>query len=287
MVTDIYNLILSTSTFQKVSNDGLLASLYVNRNDDSLKKVWSFYNSLAYVIEGEKHWHTENGWHQAKSGHILFCQKGGQIAFNCREGITKVLLIFFPDDFVRSVCLEYPQIYLRENNPLPTTLFKVYPLREDPLLGQLMESFYSYFFEHQLSSAELLHLKFKELIVQIMSGSRNQELCRYLKRITDGKVNQLTEVMENNYLFNMSLEEFAQLANCSLSTFKREFAKIYNTTPGKWLINKRLEYARNRLLTTTEHINEVAYLAGFENTSHFIRAFKSKFGQTPSTLRQH
>lgn len=44
--------------------------------------------------------------------------------------------------------------------------------------------------------------------------------------------------------------------------------------PGKWLIEQRLKYAKMRLLTTDESINDIAFHAGFETTSNFIRCFK-------------
>lgn len=286
MIIDIYNLIKERSHFRKVSTGALMAAEYISENDDSLKKVWSEYNSLAYVLTGEKTWITPEGKFKATNGDVLFCQKGGQVAFNIKEYTTKVLLIFFPDEFVKEVCIEYPNVKnaAKDHEDLPN--FKVYPLNADPTLKMLFDSFNSYFFEQGFKSEDLLLLKFKELIVQILTSDTNTDLCAYFKILTDQKYNQIAEVMENNFHFNRKLEEYAKLANCSLSTFKREFSKIYNTTPGKWLLKKRLDLARSRLLNTAEDVNEIAYLSGFENTSHFIQAFKKEFGRTPSTFRK-
>ena len=49
--------------------------------------------------------------------------------------------------------------------------------------------------------------------------------------------------MNHHYKFNISLERFAFMTGRSLSTFKREFKTIFNTTPGKWLMKKRLQEA--------------------------------------------
>jgi AraC-like DNA-binding protein len=71
----------------------------------------------------------------------------------------------------------------------------------------------------------------------------------------------------------------------SLSTFKREFRKHYGVSPGRWLLDRRLEHSASLLLTTEMSVTEVMLECGFEDLSHFSRAFKEKFGQAPSAYR--
>ncbi|MGA7393446.1 MAG: helix-turn-helix domain-containing protein [Terrimicrobiaceae bacterium] len=59
----------------------------------------------------------------------------------------------------------------------------------------------------------------------------------------------------------------------SLSSFKREFRRCYGTTPGKWLIGRRLECAAQMLRTTSMSMTEIALECGFEEPSHFSRTF--------------
>lgn len=96
----------------------------------------------------------------------------------------------------------------------------------------------------------------------------------------------LDEIMELNYTFNLSLAEFAMIAQRSIATFKREFKENYNTTPGKWLTQKRLEHAKLLLNTSKKNVNEIAYDSGFENATHFSRVFKEKFGFSPLQYRK-
>lgn len=53
----------------------------------------------------------------------------------------------------------------------------------------------------------------------------------------------LEKFMLQNFRFNVTVERFAYLTGRSLSSFKRDFTKIFNTTPSHWLIKKRLEEA--------------------------------------------
>src|SRR5690606_37214533 len=93
------------------------------------------------------------------------------------------------------------------------------------------------------------------------------------------------EVMEKNYMYNLTVEQFARMANRSLSVFKKEFFQYYHTTPGRWLTQKRLELAKSFLDAGKQNIGEVAFNSGFENLSHFSRGFKEKFGVTPTKMR--
>ena len=92
--------------------------------------------------------------------------------------------------------------------------------------------------------------------------------------------------MEDNFASNMKLEEFAQLCNMSLSSFKRAFSKIYGDSPGKWLLKRKLHLAQNLLRHTDKNVNEIAFQCGFESTSHFIRVFKKQFESTPLKFRE-
>jgi transcriptional regulator GlxA family with amidase domain len=91
--------------------------------------------------------------------------------------------------------------------------------------------------------------------------------------------------MEDNFSYNLKLEEFAELCNRSLSAFKRDFKKHFSNTPGKWLLEKRLQHAHKLLQHSDKNVNEAAFESGFENTSHFSRSFKERFGYSPATVK--
>jgi AraC-like DNA-binding protein len=90
--------------------------------------------------------------------------------------------------------------------------------------------------------------------------------------------------MEKNFLFNLPLEKFSYLTGRSLTTFKRDFNKTFNTTPQRWLTQKRLELAHYRLVENKLRPIDVCLEVGFENLSHFSFAFKKKFGYSPKQL---
>jgi transcriptional regulator GlxA family with amidase domain len=112
-------------------------------------------------------------------------------------------------------------------------------------------------------------------------------LLAYIINLSDNFKKPIWQVMENNYMYNLNIGEFAQISSRSLASFKRDFFDYYKTTPGKWLTRRRLERARLLLHTTKLSISDVVFSSGFENTSHFSRIFKEKFGLSPLQFRKN
>jgi len=72
----------------------------------------------------------------------------------------------------------------------------------------------------------------------------------------------------------------------SLSTFKKAFKQYYDTTPAAWLLQRKLDLARDKVIISDLSISQISFECGFEDTSHFIRVFKHKNNLTPLQYRQ-
>ncbi|WP_308993454.1 AraC family transcriptional regulator [Mariniflexile litorale] len=97
------------------------------------------------------------------------------------------------------------------------------------------------------------------------------------------KIN-MEEFMNQNYKFNVGIERFAHLTGRSLSAFKRDFKQIFNDTPNRWLIQKRLQEAYFLINKKKQKPSEIYIDLGFEDLSHFSFAFKKQFGMSPKNL---
>ena len=75
--------------------------------------------------------------------------------------------------------------------------------------------------------------KFKELLFNIFSQPENKHILAYILKILNRFQTPIWEVMEANYMYDLNIQDFARIANRSLSTFKRGFKKHYQTSPGK------------------------------------------------------
>jgi AraC-like DNA-binding protein len=97
----------------------------------------------------------------------------------------------------------------------------------------------------------------------------------------------VAEIMEANFRFNLSLDDYARLCHRSLSSFKREFQTHFQESPGKWLLQKRLDHSAALLRTSKMNVTEIAFESGFEDVSHFSRVFKERFQASPMVFRQN
>ncbi len=94
----------------------------------------------------------------------------------------------------------------------------------------------------------------------------------------------ILEFLNENYMYEFTLAEMAHYTGRSPATFKRDFKKISDLTPEKWLIRKRLEVAYEKLREGGRKIVEVYAEVGFKNPSHFSTAFKKQYGIPPTAL---
>lgn len=90
--------------------------------------------------------------------------------------------------------------------------------------------------------------------------------------------------MEENFMYDLSLEEIAHYTGRSLATFKRDFKKISDLTPEKWRIKKRLAMAYELMKSGEKKVLDVCAEVGFRNPSHFSTAFKKEFGIAPTAV---
>jgi AraC-like DNA-binding protein len=142
-----------------------------------------------------------------------------------------------------------------------------------------------YFYQTSGLPEQLVEMKVREMIFMLLADEKNLPLLSYLSRMND-KQAALREVMEGNYRYNLSLEEFARINNRSLSAFKRDFLVLYGAPPGKWLLQRRLDCAEGLLLQTDKPVADIADESGFESQTHFNRVFKARFGVTPLQYRR-
>ncbi|MDE1191754.1 MAG: AraC family transcriptional regulator [Arachidicoccus sp.] len=170
-----------------------------------------------------------------------------KIVIDSRHG-TKEKLFFEPDDFLNA-----------------------YFLSLSPYINKTKEA-----------TPKLANLKIREAIELLLQS--NSALKNVLFDFSEPYKMDLEEFMNQNYMFNVPIEEFAKLTGRSISSFKRDFAKVFNTTPKQWLRERRLDEAMYRIKQKKEKPANFYIDLGFENLSHFYFSFKQKFGLTTTEL---
>lgn len=245
--------------------------------------LWTQYNYLFYVIDGEKKWHTAKGSYHIQRDSCVFVRKGAFILEQVMDTGFCVMLFFIPDEFIRDTLYERTKPPSNSGENFEQLLL----LDADETLKGFFLSMYAYYTQIQAPDAALLELKFKELILNIAGNMANGHLQRYFSSLLhEPQAECLKRVMNDNFGYNLKLETYATLCNRSLSAFKRDFEKLFLTTPGKWLLEKRLHHALHLLQNQHKTVSEAAFESGFESNAHFSRAFKSRFGKTPMAVKK-
>lgn len=264
--------------FKQFKVSELLFTEYKCMENASVFDIWSQYNYFVYVLAGKKQWNTREAEYMVHANELIFVKKGANIIHKFFEEQFCALLIFVPDDFIKEIAKDRPTSVSSPTNPESDS---VLPLAMDTALHAYFQSLYAYFYRDQPPSISLLEIKFKELMLNLLQSEQHFELRAYFESLLLTGKPSIRSVMEDNFTYNLTLNEFARLCGRSLTVFKSDFKDIYHCSPGRWLTQKRLEYAKKLLITTDKNINELIFECGFENASHFTRVFKERFGMTP------
>ncbi|WP_333660792.1 AraC family transcriptional regulator [Chishuiella changwenlii] len=158
----------------------------------------------------------------------------------------------------------------------------VYPMNNH--LIAFGKSIKPYFEDKNDALPGLLRVKMLEMLYYVSSTSQN--LFYQILQLQEPIPTDVRQVVEQHYATPASISDLAYLSGRSLSSFKRDFQNIYNTSPATWIREKRLSKAKELLQNTHLSITDICHTLGFENISHFSKIFKQYHGNTPSTFRQ-
>jgi AraC-like DNA-binding protein len=176
---------------------------------------------------------------------------------------------------------EFPQISQHaENKPY----IKI--LQQSSIISHFIQSLDFYFSNPALVTEELLKLKLKELIILLLQTDNAENIITLFSHLFNPRHASLVEVVQAHVYSSISVEELADLAGRSLSTFKRDFQVQYDDSPANYMKQKKLEKSLELVLSTELSISEICYEVGFQDTSHFTKAFKQKFKKSPTDYRK-
>lgn len=283
---NLYEAVRTNPIYNKLQIGSFLFAEYTCGVTAKKLPNWTETDYLVHVVTGKKTWHTSEGSWVANPGDTLFFKKGATIVEQHFEEDVCLLMLFIPDALLRGAVREViSTVSLKTSGsaPIRTVALRV---ENDLALSALFQSMRTYLSGKEKPPEPLVRLKLKELVISILTSGTNPELAAYFQTIGASDSPSVGEIMEANFRFNLSLEEYAKLCHRSLSSFKREFQAHFNETPGKWVIQKRLDYSSMLLRNSQMNVTEVAFESGFEDVSHFSRVFKERFGAPPMAYRQ-
>lgn len=241
-------------------------------------------NLIVFVLSGYKKVLGEQQNVTIPKGHGFFLRKGNYLlSEKFGDGKRyKSLLFFFSDDFAHRFSSTYSDL----NNTSSDTRSTYKTLVADTAINAFLKNLQTYFEDSDLSGeSDLTTIKLRELFLLLIKTGDRTGFTNFLKTLNESPEYQLREFMNLHYKENLSIEQYAFLIGLSLSTFKRRFKKEFDTTPGAWIKEKQLQEAKFLLRTKRQNVSQICFEVGFENLSHFIQAFKKKYGITPKQFQ--
>lgn len=232
-------------------------------------------HSLIYVISGNL---------QMQIGGETFLYEAGDIGLIKRNELVRAIKIPDKNGFpFKSI-----NIYLSQNTLISYATQKHIPKQErysgnpniylsrNKFIKAYFDSLLPYLIEPERLSTNMTNIKIAEAIELLLDANHN--LKTFLFDLNEPFKIDIEKYMSDNFRYNVPLKEFARLTGRSLSTFKRDFKALFHSTPEKWLKGKRLDEARYLITEKKQKPTDIYVQVGFENYSHFLSAFKQRFG---------
>lgn len=284
MTVDVFKYFSRHPKFNKLVGNDFLFVEYKCPLEVENFKLWTDTPILNYVIRGKKDWTALEKTYTVKQGEALFIKQGVYNTKQYFENEYCVMLFFITEEFIRRFVKEHESLI--KTNTSEVFNNQIYTIEVGDSLNALFLSVFNYMNQGDKIPRDLVEMKFNELLINIVMNPLNRSLINYFCSLQQVEKTNLDTIMMKNFHCDLKLDEFARLSGRSLSTFKRDFKEYYKETPGKWLNNKRLAYAKTLLENPELNINDICFESGFKNASHFNSSFKEKYDYPPNQYRK-
>lgn len=241
-------------------------------------------------------------FHFGIKGRAKFIFNQGRYALDLREEVSLFLynpqkelpvhLEIAPHSWVISVLISIKKFhgffseqadhipFLSENN-----IDKKYYKDEkiNPSMAVVLSQLFHFNLHHSIKK-----LYFKGKIYELLSLYFNRaedtstESCPFLVDEENViKIRKAKDIVIANMAEPPGLQELADQVGINLKKLKMGFRQIYGDSVYSFLFDYKMDYARKLLDSGSYNVNEVGLKIGYSTSSHFIAAFKKKFGTTP------
>lgn len=237
-------------------------------------------HALIYVYSGEMVFEEGSKRTVARAGECMFVRRDHRVKVT-KKSLKDEKFGAINMSFTRNFLRNFFQKMEKKDFPLESRKHKlsVMKLNSSPEIQSLFKSMLPYFDTNIKPSEKLIELKIQEGIYALLNIDERFYPCLF--DFTEPWKIDIMDFLNQNYMYDLSLEEIATYTGRSLASFKRDFKKISSLTPQRWIINKRLRVAYDKMETEGTKPADIFTVVGFKNLSHFYTAFKREYGYSP------
>jgi len=119
-----------------------------------------------------------------------------------------------------------------------------------------------------------------------------QEILSYIERRAKGAIGTVKDLayskryIEENYMQNISMGDLAYMTCYSKDRFRHLFTEMFGISPKNYLMQLRLENAKELLVSTDYNCTEIARMCGFSDAGQMTKIMKNAFEKSPKELRK-
>jgi len=238
-----------------------------------------------FIVEGNYKIYSESNQMNAgeNDGVLMKCGNFFMEMHPSPKGLTKAVAVHFYPEVLKKLYNNDVPSFLKEKDQLPDP--PMVRIKTDELVRKFFDSLLFYFENPELVTEELLILKTKELLLLLDKTSNSSTVRALLSNLFSPRTYSFKEVVNSHVYDHLNNSELAELCNMSLSSFKREFKKVFSDTPAKYFRKQKLEKAKQLLVYSDKNISEIAFECGFSGLVAFSSSFQHEFGRSPSRSR--
>ncbi len=265
---------------EKVLVDGLSCIILKNvQQADLQNERYLSAHALTLVLNGAIHVETPEGdLTIVNKNQMILLPKGMYMISDIipKNEPFEAIVFFFDDDVTDEFLIHFE---ITKHDRYSSTLLIDYDQNLRLFVDALL-MLYRGKHQHQFTKPKLV-----ELLHLISITDQGKEFVCRLQSIKNRKRKNIKTFMAENFDKPLGIEDYAYLTGRSISTFRRDFKSKFDISPKKWLIKKRLEKAAVLLKEKNDSITSIAQEVGYENTSHFIKAFQKRFNSSPKQFQ--
>ena len=242
---------------------------------------------FVHILKGNTRLYSAKNRFDLKTGDSLLmkCENFVNNWFENEDGAPSevIVLQFYPEVLKFIYDNQIPPVFSSKNEIQSNPVEKIEPNQAiDNYIGSLRY----YLNNRSFMNDGLLKLKIQELIHILVSSDDSGRIRSILGELFQVHEYEFKEIIHSHLFEDLSLQDLAFFAGLSLSSFKRKFKAVFETSPTRYIKTKRLEKAQNLLQKTNLRISDIAYDCGFNDLGYFSKSFHVAYNYSPSEYRK-
>ena len=256
---------------------------YVNIQEISKQKIVLSKNTFSFLQNGTKEVFFGNSTRLINNSQFSLMKAGDSLTIEKSyndEMQYRSILLFFSNESVFNFIRKF-QLKPQDN----ASYASMYSFDYDLYVKGFTKSILNISKLSKSIQQNILDAKFEEIMLYLIA-TKGVNFIYSLISNSDNSTQKFIQIVENNIEKKLSIKELSFLTNMSESSFKRVFKKHFQSSPGKWFREKRLEHSAFLLRNKSKRPSDIYQEIGYENLSNFTQAFKIKFGVTPKKYQK-